>query len=89
MTRAGFKTGEAAKVRHSIHSPYSGRTGTILEIDHFDPRGPYLVVFSDGLQFRYQSQELDPPYAVEHAGMIQTIFRVVAETRHGLWRGSH
>jgi hypothetical protein len=60
MNPSTFSPGESAKVRQSIHSPYSGRTGIVLDFDPSDKRGAYLVIFSDGLQFRYKPQELEP-----------------------------
>jgi hypothetical protein len=60
MSSSTFNPGESARVRESIHSPYSGRTGIVLDFDPSDKRGAYLVIFSDGLQFRYRPQELEP-----------------------------
>ena len=73
-----FNPGESARVRESIHSPYSGRTGIVLDFDPSDKRGAYLVIFSDGLQFRYRPQELEPLNAANptrRPRVLDTLFR--------------
>jgi hypothetical protein len=90
MSPTTFNPGEGARVRHSIHSPYSGRAGIVLDFDPSDKRGAYLVLFSDGLRFRYKVEELEslagPP---QSSRVLGTLSRVISETRHGLFRGPH
>ena len=75
MSSSTFNPGESARVRQSIHSPYSGRTGIVLDFDPSDKRGAYLVVFSDGLQFRYNLQELEPLNRTPKPRVLGTLFR--------------
>ena len=82
-----FNPGEDATIRHSIHSPYSGRTGVVLDYDPSDKRGGYLVLFSDGLKFRYKAGELERPGAPHPSRVFGTLSRVIGERRHGLFRG--
>jgi|SRR6187431_1887780 len=94
MSPSTFNPGEGARVRHSIHSPYSGRAGIVLDFDPLDERGAYLVLFSDGLRFRYKTEELEslaapPPSAPPPSRVLGTLSRVISETRHGLFRGPH
>jgi len=89
MNPITFNPGEGARVRHSIHSPYSGCAGIVLDFDPSDKRGAYLVQFSDGLKFRYNSRELEPLYRVPRSNVLGTLYRVISETRHGLFPGSH
>jgi hypothetical protein len=70
-----FKSGDTARIRQSIHSPYSGRTGIVLDFDPSDNRGDYLVIFSDGLQFRYKPQELEPLNQIPRPRVLGTLFR--------------
>jgi hypothetical protein len=95
MSPATFNPGEGARVRQSIHSPYSGRAGIVLDFDPSDKRGAYLVLFSDGLRFRYKGEELEslaaptPPSAPPPSKVLGTLSRVISETRQGLFRGPH
>ena len=82
-----FNPGDTTRVRHSIHSPYSGRTGVVLDFDPSDKRGDYLVAFSDGLKFRYKARELERPERTPHTSVFGTLSRVINERRHGLFRG--
>jgi len=80
-----LKPGDATRVRPSIHSPYSGRVGVIMNIDVADERAPYLVMFSDGLQFRYRPSELE---SLEHSpqrSVFEAVLRVIGETRQSLF----
>jgi hypothetical protein len=87
MSPSTFNPGESARVRQSIHSPYSGRTGIVLDFDPSDKRGSYLLMFSDGLQFRYKPQELEPLNRTPKPRVFGTLYRVINETRQGLFRG--
>ena len=89
MSSSPFKPGDSARVRQSIHSPYSGRTGIVLDFDPSDKRGSYLLMFGDGLQFRYKPQELEHPDQTNRPRVFGTLYRVINETRHGLFRGPH
>jgi hypothetical protein len=53
-----FSAGDQVCVRRSNRAPLSGRSGTIIEVDMNDSRSPYLIRFSNGLQFRYRPEEL-------------------------------
>ena len=39
-------------------SPLAGHQGTIEAVNQGDPMGAYLVLFDDGLRFRYSAAEL-------------------------------
>ena len=84
MNPANFQPGEAARIRRSIHSPYPGHTGVIMCVDDMDEKGAYLVMFSDGLQFRYKPRELEPLDSPIHSNVLDTLQRVVYETRQSL-----
>jgi hypothetical protein len=88
MSQSTFKQGETATIRPSIHSPYSGRTGIVMDVDNSDTRGAYLVLFSDGLQFRYTAQEMEFP-GTRHSNVVETLYRMISETRQGLRRVTH
>jgi len=75
MNPSVFNAGDSARVRQSIHSPYSGRTGIVLDFDPSDKRGAYLVIFSDGLQFRYKPQELENLNQIRRLRVLETLFR--------------
>ena len=89
MSPYTFNPGESARVRQSIHSPYSGREGIVLDFDSLDLRGEYLVLFTDGLQFRYRSEELEPLDAPRQTTVIDSLYRVFNQTRQGLFRDTH
>jgi hypothetical protein len=55
---AGFSTGDFVRVKKYRRSPLAGQSGTIAEITFGDPCGPYLVLFGNGLRFRYRGDEL-------------------------------
>jgi hypothetical protein len=88
MSARTFNPGESARVRQSIHSPYSGRVGIVLDFDPLDKRGAYLVLFSDGLQFRYIPEELEPLDVSRRPSVFGSLYRVISETGHGLFRGT-
>lgn len=60
-----------------------------MQVDGADERAPYLVMFNDGLQFRYKAEELEPMGGSPHMVLIDALQRTVHETRHGLWRLLH
>ena len=86
MNSTAIKPGDAARVRYSIHSPYSGYTGVVMNVDPTEKRGPYLVMFSDGLQFRYSEQELEPADGRRHGNIFVALHRVLRETGQSLRR---
>ena len=55
-----LSTGRHVRIRQSLRAPYSGSIGIIAGIDASDRRGPYLVRFEDGTQFRYKAAEVEP-----------------------------
>jgi len=87
MSPSTFNPRESARVRQSIHSPYPGQTGIVLDYDPSDKRGAYLLMFSDGLQFRYNLQELEPLDRTPKPRVFGTLYRVINETRQSLFRG--
>ncbi len=89
MSQSSFNPGDGARIRHSIHSPYSGRPGIVLDFDPDDEKGAYLVLFSDGLKFRYKPKELEPLDRTRSPRVFGTLYRVISETRQGLFRGPH
>jgi len=89
MNPNSFNPGESARVRQSIHSPYSGRDGIVMDFDPSDKKGAYLLQFSDGLQFRYKPQELEPLNSRPQVRVLGKLSRVISETRQGLFRGTH
>lgn len=89
MNPSTFNPGESARVRQSIHSPYSGQTGIVLDFDPSDNRGAYLLMFSDGLQFRYKPQELESLDQNPRPKVFGSLYRVINETRQGLFGGPH
>lgn len=54
-----FPAGTRVWIRQSRRSPCAGQAGVLLSIDMNDERGPYLVRFDDGTEFRYKSREID------------------------------
>ena len=61
-----FTPGTWVRVRSSVRTPYSGRSGVISSIDGADVNGAYLVRFQDRMQFRYGLHELE---AIDPAGL--------------------
>jgi len=57
-----------------------------MNIDASDERAPYLIMFSDGLQFRYKALEIEPLDTNPHRSVFASMRRAFAETRHSLWR---
>ena len=61
-----LRSGHHVRIRRSWRSPLAGRMGFVLAIEPDDPYGTYLIQFEDGLQFRYERQDLElmvAPYA--------------------------
>ena len=54
-----LSAGTRVRIRESQRSPYSGRFGVISSVDARDRKGPYLVRFEDGTQFRYVADEIE------------------------------
>jgi hypothetical protein len=54
----GFVTGDSVRVKEHWRSPLAGQSGRITEITPGDPCGAFLVLFGNGLQFRYSRDEL-------------------------------
>jgi hypothetical protein len=57
--RIDLRSGNHVRIRRSLRSPLAGRAGVVSAIDPKDPYGTYLVQFEDGLQFRYERQDLE------------------------------
>lgn len=53
-----FEVGDHVRVTGRSRSPLSGYSGTIICVSLTDSMGPYLVQFTNGLRFRYRSEEL-------------------------------
>ena len=60
----------------------------VRDFDPSDKRGDYLVLFEDGLKFRYKARELERPEGPPHSSVLNTLTRVLTERRHNLFRGS-
>ena len=61
-----LKNGNRVRIRRSLRTPLAGRSGVVLVIEPNDPYGTYLIQFKEGLQFRYERQDLElmaAPYA--------------------------
>jgi hypothetical protein len=58
-------------------------------VDETDEKGAYLVMFSDGLQFRYKRHELEPLDSPVRTNVLDSLQRVVTETRQSLRRPTH
>jgi len=53
-----LRSGTQVRIRRSWRPPMAGRPGVVSAIEPNDPYGTYLIEFEDGLQFRYESQDL-------------------------------
>ena len=58
-----LRIGNDVRVRRSWRSPLGGRSGVLAAIDPNDRYGTYLIQFEDGLQFRYERQDLELVFA--------------------------
>ena len=56
-----LSVGNEVRIRDGYRSPYAGHYGVISRVDFKDLRAPYLVRFHDGIQFRYQAEEVEFP----------------------------
>jgi hypothetical protein len=54
-----LKCGNRVRIRRSWSTPLAGCSGVVLAIEPNDPYGTYLIQFQDGLQFRYERQDLE------------------------------
>src|SRR5215469_8493310 len=78
-----FSVGNEVRIRDGYRSPYAGHYGVISSVDFEDLRAPYLVRFHDGLQFRYQAEEVEFPqtFGASHASkklMRSGLYRIFA-----------
>src|SRR5262249_50652841 len=58
-TPIDIRTGNAVRIRRTWRSPHAGRLGVVSAIEPNDAYGAYVIEFEDGLQFRYNRQELE------------------------------
>jgi hypothetical protein len=58
-----LRIGNDVRIRRCWRSPLGGRSGLVSAIDPNDRYGTYLIQFEDGLQFRYERQDLEPVVA--------------------------
>jgi hypothetical protein len=66
-----LSAGRHVRIRQSQRAPYAGSIGMIAGIDESDSKGPYLVRFEDGTQFRYKAAEVEPAQASQpHSRII-------------------
>jgi len=56
--------GSRVRIRESHRAPYAGYFGIVAGVDYSDSKGPFLVRFEDGIQFRYKAAEIES--AQEH-----------------------
>ncbi len=56
-----------------------------MNVDGSDDRAPYLVMFSDGLQFRYQPSEVESLEKGPQRSVFESVLRVIGETRQSLF----
>ena len=57
--RIDLRNGNHVCIRVSRRLPLAGHLGVVSAIEPNDPYGTYLVQFEDGLQFRYDRQDLE------------------------------
>ena len=65
-----LSAGSHVRIRQSQRAPYAGSIGIVAGIDESDSKGPYLVRFVDGTQFRYKAAEVEPAQASQPHGRI-------------------
>ena len=53
-----LRSGTQVRIRRSWRMPIAGRPGVVSAIEPNDRYGTYLIEFEDGLQFRYERQDL-------------------------------
>jgi len=75
---SSFFTGVRVRICQSVRAPHAGCDGIITSVDEDDTRGPYLVRFEDGTQFRYRPHEIESVLAPprQHKGS-QLIGRIM------------
>ena len=54
-----LRSGTQVRIRRSWRTPMAGRPGVVSAIEPSDRYGMYFIQFEDGLQFRYQRQDLE------------------------------
>jgi len=54
-----LRCGNHVRIRRSWRTPMAGRSGVVSAIESNDRYGTYVVQFEDGLQFRYERQDLE------------------------------
>ncbi|HET9129756.1 MAG TPA: hypothetical protein VFO86_02345 [Terriglobia bacterium] len=64
-----WDTGYPVRIRKSRRIPLSSKVGQIISVDPADKYGPFLVHFSNGLQFRYQEDEFTALPRVEQENL--------------------
>lgn len=89
MKQTNLKPGDGARIRPSIHSPYSGRSGIVLQVDRNDAHAPYLILFNDGLQYRYKADEIESLGGSPHSAFIGTMQRMVHMPWESHWWTRH
>ena len=57
--RIDLGCGNHVRIRRGWRTPLAGRSGVVSSIEPNDPYGTYLIHFEDGLQFRYERQDLE------------------------------
>ena len=58
-SRIDLRNGNHVYIRVSRRLPLAGHSGVVSAIEPDDPCGTYLVQFEDGMQFRYDRQDLE------------------------------
>src|SRR5262245_23317178 len=74
---SSFFTGVRVRICQSIRAPHSGCDGIITSVDEDDTKGPYLVRFEDGTQFRYRAHEIESVLAPRQHKGSQLIGRIM------------
>jgi hypothetical protein len=54
-----LRSGTQVRIRRSWRTAMAGRPGVVSAIEPNDRYGTYLIEFEDGLQFRYERQDLE------------------------------
>src|SRR5579883_629649 len=77
-----FSMGSPVRIRQSRRAPYSGRSGVLMGVDARDNRGPYIVRFEDGTQFRYKTEEIEfvevPAQRARSGKMMSQLYKFFA-----------
>ena len=72
---ASFCVGNRVRIKESQHSPYAGHSGVVSSVDLTDERGPYLVRFEVGMQFRYKAEEVELAHSPASAHIVDKIMK--------------